>query len=136
MIRNLRLLVKALFLGGLLSLIPSCSGCGSDYSKGERTGTIVKLSERGFQYKSFEGQMHLGSSGAAATGANVWAFSARDPEVIMKLQKVAKTPDKPVRLIYKEWLISPMQISTAYEIIDVQELDEPKSPVVEAIPTN
>jgi hypothetical protein len=117
-----RLPVFALALS--LCLLPSCQGCDDTYSRGERVGTVIKLSEKGVLFKSWEGELHLGGDALSATGANTWSFSCRNDEVTRKLQAAARMPNKPVRIVYKQWLVGPSYIDTGYEILDVQEISE------------
>lgn len=43
----------------LIVIVTLLFGC-TNYSTGERIGTIVKFSEKGFMYKTWEGQINLG----------------------------------------------------------------------------
>jgi pilin/secretion family protein with methylation motif len=86
-------------------------GCNSDYSEGERVGVITKLSLKGWNYKTWEGQMNLGgmvqdTEGKLAT--NVWNFTVPEgDEDSLKLLKEAQRTQKPVIIRYKEWMIRP-----------------------------
>ena len=58
-------------------------GNNIEYSKGERTGMINKVSEKGLIWKTHEGQMALEGivSGNQMMGANVWDFSLDGQEI-------------------------------------------------------
>lgn len=105
------LLIAGTFLGGVGC---SCVGCYSHYSSGERTGTIVKFSQKGLYFKSWEGQMHLGV-GQAALGAAVWDFSVRDEAIVEKVQ-AALDAGKPVTVHYHQWMAKPISIETVYVV--------------------
>ncbi len=104
-----------------LPLLSNCGGCGDRYSEGVRVGSLVKLSERGLVYKSWEGQLHVGATNTS-TSSNVWDFSCRNPQVVRKLQEAAQRSEVPVKIVYKEWWWAPTAISTSYEALDVQPL--------------
>jgi len=78
------------------------------YSKGMRTGKLVKLSKKGFLFKTYEGVMDLGSGDQLT-----WNFSIRDKEIGEKLlNKVGKT----IQLNYVEHLYK-LFFNTKYNII-------------------
>lgn len=98
-----------------------CIGCMPNYSDGERTGTVVKLSHKGFLVKSWEGSLHLGQS--QITGGNdTWEFSLEDKDGTMAQQLMdAQHSGKVVTLHYHQWAMQPYSIETQYEVdsIDV-----------------
>ncbi|MEK6823253.1 MAG: hypothetical protein AABY13_05465 [Nanoarchaeota archaeon] len=53
---------------------------GYEYSRGKRVGVINKFSEKGFLWKTHEGEMALEGivSSGGATSANIWQFSLDD----------------------------------------------------------
>jgi prepilin-type N-terminal cleavage/methylation domain-containing protein len=86
-------------------------GCNSDYSEGERVGVVTKLSLKGWQYKTWEGEMNLGGLASNSQGqleANVWNFTVPDgDEATLKLLQEAQRSQKPVIIRYKQWMVRP-----------------------------
>lgn len=107
-------LLAGLSLGSALATQAGCVGCNGHYSDGERTGVVVKLSKKGW-ITSYEGEMHLGHSAQATTGANAWQFSVQNPEVVRQLDTAVKSGEV-VRLRYREWWRKPFWIDTTYVV--------------------
>lgn len=100
-------------------------GCNSDYSQGERVGVVVKLSHKGWQNKTWEGQMNLGGMTTNSQGhleTNVWAFTVPDEdEDSLKLLQEAQRTQKPVVVQYKEWMMRPgCQTDSGYIVQHVE----------------
>lgn len=47
-----------------------------NYSQGTRSGVLVKISEKGWLFKTYEGQLNLAGSGGMMTPQSMWEFSA------------------------------------------------------------
>ncbi|HVD98796.1 MAG TPA: hypothetical protein VNB90_11385 [Cytophagaceae bacterium] len=78
------------------------------YSEGERAGTLVKLSKKGYVFKTWEGELNTFmyvSDQAAASAAvnNLWDFSVHDknPEVIQIMQDAMLNGHR-IKLYYRE----------------------------------
>lgn len=108
----------------VLALIVGCNGF--HYSGGERTGTVFKFSSegRGFICPTMEGELSLGMMERGADGAMfpaVFAFTVKDPDVALKVQKAQRSGSK-VTLKYKQYL---MRMScwgdTPYDVVEVIE---------------
>lgn len=100
------------------------------YSSGERAGTISKISERGYVFKTFEGVLNEGGySGETGTlTPRYWDFSCKLDSVTPKLQKALKTGER-VTLKYREKFFSfPWNGDTKYFITDVEFLEHPHEP--------
>lgn len=111
-----------LFIGAILAGVGYYLFATATYSKGTRTGYLIKMSEKGVVFKTMEGQMNLGgiSSGEdAGLVGNIWDFSVRDQYLYKKL---ASLEGKKVTLSYEEnfrkifW-----HGDTNYFIFDVEE---------------
>ena len=94
------------------------------YSRGDRVGKIVKVSEKGFLFKTIEGQLNVESFGAVRSQnafSETFEFSIRksDSAVIDSL-KAAMTSGKRVNIGYVEkyWLI-PWRGDTKYFVREV-----------------
>ncbi|GAB3512137.1 hypothetical protein [Emticicia fontis] len=102
------------------------------YSSGERAGTISKISERGYVFKTFEGVLNEGGySGETGTlTPRYWDFSCKLDSVTPKLQRALKTGER-VTLIYREKFFTfPWNGDTKYFITDVQFLEHPHAPAI------
>lgn len=91
-----------LILGGLTYGIISY-----DYSKGVRSGKLVKLSKKGVILKTYEGTLDLGSGDMLT-----WNFSVHDSEVGEQLQKAS---GQMVKLNYREMFFK-LFYETKYEV--------------------
>lgn len=97
------------------------------YSDGFRAGTVVKLSRKGYVFKTYEGQLNLGmvinqDQNSQASVNNVWEFSVpnKDTAVINTLEN-ALTSGERVRLHYKEkYRTLPWNGETRYFIYKVE----------------
>lgn len=120
------MLNKALICVSLLScsLVAGCiDGCGPNYSDGERTGVVIKLSQRGFIWKSWEGEMNIGSAAVGEGGMavpTVFRFNVSD-EAVSSVQS-AQRSGKRVTLVYRQWAVKPATIDSPYVVASVREL--------------
>ncbi len=74
------------------------------YSEGDRTGTIIKLSKKGYVFKTWEGQLNLEffpGSGKNSTTSNIWDFSVANQQVV-ELINQAMDESRRVKLHYDE----------------------------------
>lgn len=100
-------------------------GCGSNYSNGDRVGTISKFSKKGLLMKSWEGQMVLGglvSNGDGGMNANTFNFTVTDPDVVEKIQTYMDSGFT-VKVTYNEWLVSPPSMESGYEVTNVSKVN-------------
>ena len=111
-------LIVALVVGGGVYMLYA----NWTYSEGSRTGYLVKISKKGYVFKTFEGQLNLGGFKAdEETGVigNIWEFSLKDKALY---EKLGDLEGKKVTLQYKEInKAMPWQGDTNYFIIDVEE---------------
>lgn len=97
------------------------------YSKGERAGTISKLSERGYIFKTYEGLLNEGGySGETGTlTPRYFDFSCKIDTTITKLQKALKTGER-VTIKYSEKFFQfPWNGDTKYFVDDVEFIVHP-----------
>jgi hypothetical protein len=102
--------------------LSKCTGCMPNYSQGERTGVVVKISNKGVMFRSWEGQMNLGAAAIGGDGMmvpTVFQFSTLDPKIADQLSAAAQHGSR-VTLKYRQWLIPPIQIDTSYVIEEVR----------------
>lgn len=92
-------------------------GVSTEYSEGERTGVLVKLSKKGFIWKTWEGEMNLGGmsvDGGGVAVPNIWRFSVADDAVAKQGMALATGAER-VTVIYKEvWKAAFWQGETDY----------------------
>lgn len=97
-------------------------GLFPNYSEGERTGIVYKISKKGMIFKSFEGEMNLGgmadSSGMAVP--NKFQFSVMDEDVAKKVSKASES-GKRVTIKYTQYWMKPIKIDTEYVIHEVKD---------------
>lgn len=96
------------------------TGCGKNYSNGERVGVVTKLSEKGLIWKSYEGEMlmALPAEVAGTTQPEKFEFNV-SPEAVEKVQTAMKS-GKRVTLVYRQWFWAPPTIDNQHVIIDVK----------------
>lgn len=118
----------AILLSGKGCLI----GCNSDYSEGERVGIVTKLSIKGWQYKTWEGEMNLGGLAAKANGqleANVWKFTVpKEDDATLNLLQNAQRTQKPVIIRYKQWMLRPVTQTDSGYIVQSAEYVKDEAP--------
>lgn len=104
-------------------------GVMPNYSDGQRTGDIYKISKKGVFWKSWEGEMYLG--GYHSTGGknptietDKFYFSIPESEetvkadIIKKLQECSETRNE-CTVKYREWLIGPWWVGSSHIVEDV-----------------
>lgn len=109
--------VILMFLGSCL--VSVFGGLMPDYSEGERTGELIKVSKKGVFFKSFEGQLVLNQFAIGKEGSNLFQFSTLDDKVGEDLSKLI---GKKVVVKYHQYLIGPIQQSTDITITEVMEI--------------
>lgn len=101
------------------------NGAGANYSEGERTGVVYKMSHKGLLWKSWEGAMNLGGVAQGEGGAaipNQFNFSVTDQDVVKQLQE-ASVSGKRIQVQYTQYFIGPVSIDTQYVIHKVEVID-------------
>jgi len=91
------------------------------YSEGTRTGYMMKISKKGYLFKTYEGQLNLGGlqEDNSSVLGNVWSFSLKEDFLSKKLEEME---GKKVQLRYKEInKAMPWQGETNYYVYDVVE---------------
>jgi hypothetical protein len=118
--RNFLLIVLVVLIGVMLFLY-----YGS-YSKGVRSGVVIKLSERGMVFKTWEGQINLQSFGAVDASGNamneVFSFSVEggNDSLLKELEAVSLSGER-VNLHYVErYAKLPWRGETAYFVDRVE----------------
>lgn len=117
----LRKMLLFSFLGLLLAGIAYVVYAGYVYSEGSRSGELIKISKKGFPFKTYEGQLKLGGidmqNAQNGTISDTWEFSVRDQDIVEELEKLQ---GQEVMLEYEQIMQPlPWQGDTRYFIIDV-----------------
>lgn len=96
------------------------TACMPNYSNGTRVGVVTKLSEKGFMFKSWQGQMTLGGTVNSESGvvANTFEFNV-DSSQVAKMQEAMRA-GKRVEVVYRQWAVSPPTIDTDYVVTEVK----------------
>lgn len=91
------------------------------YSDGISAGTLVKVSKKGYVFKTYEGLLNVGGIKANQQGtiiSNMWEFSVTKDEVYKALQEYQ---GKEVRLFYHQYRKSfPWHGDTNYFVYKVE----------------
>ena len=98
------------------------------YSEGVRSGMVVKISKKGFVFKTYEGQLNLQTFGANKSPNLVsesFEFSVEnDREDVIKMLEEASLSGERVSLKYVERLVKfPWRGDTKYFVIEVERLN-------------
>ncbi|MBI1305932.1 MAG: hypothetical protein GC181_04875 [Bacteroidetes bacterium] len=76
-----------------------------DYSTGVRSGTLMKISEKGVLFKTWEGQLNTGgfTEDNGDITSSIWHFSIRksQPEILKEIEKAIDDGHR-VKLYYHE----------------------------------
>lgn len=101
------------FIGfGLEGLYPG-------YSTGVRHGYITKISRKGVIFKTYEGEMQIGTGQQAAL-QEPFEFSVKSENVRQKIATLVGSGQR-VQVQYRQWLVMPWTVGeTGYEIVDVR----------------
>ena len=119
----IRKLVWTVAILGVLAGIGYLVFANMNYSVGSRAGELIKISEKGVVFKTYEGQVSLGGLTMSNQGndtniGNVWEFSVTDRSVFEKMDQLR---GKKVILTYKEkYRALPWRGDTRYLVTEVQ----------------
>jgi hypothetical protein len=76
-----------------------------NYSEGTRAGVVIKLSKKGWVFKTYEGQLNVGgyTDNAGTMMPQQWEFTVRGGnDEVIKVLEDAQLNGKRVKLYYKE----------------------------------
>lgn len=93
------------------------------YSQGERTGVVVKLSKKGFIYKTWEGAMNIGSMSTDGNGVavpTVFEFSVADGSIANKISEFAESGKRTTLVYDQAWMRSFKEGDSKYLIVGVK----------------
>ncbi len=109
------ILLLGLVAGGVFLLV-----CNMTYSNGQRAGTLIKISNKGVVWKTYEGQLNLGGVSMDAQeglSGNIWEFSVQKNDIYQQLQDLQ---GQKVKLYYRQkYKGMPWQGKTDYYVYRV-----------------
>lgn len=98
-------IIIILFLLVALAMIGFFVFINASFSDGFRAGTMVKISKKGYVFKTIEGELNLGNyfTEKGSPSTSIWNFSvASDADSVMTKLENAVLTGKRVKLHYKE----------------------------------
>jgi len=102
-------------LGVMVLLLVGCT-----YSTGQRVGTVIKFSKKGWVCSTYEGELILGGNVQMLPSARSWLFSVKDEQVA---QKIDSLQGKDVKLHYEQIKFRmPCTGETEYFVTGVEEV--------------
>ena len=118
-------LMWSLLVLGVIAILGFILWADYTHSEGTRAGDLIKISKKGYVFKTHEGQLKLGGidlSNPEEGLSDTWSFSVKHHHIVNKLESLQ---GKKVVLRYEEKNYAlPWQGDTNYFIIDVQESKE------------
>lgn len=116
---------------GIVALIGAYLLFGN-YSVGTRSGILVKISHKGYVFKTYEGELNLGGYNTDGSVSNyvsgIWRFSVSpyDKRLVKALQALQGFP---VKLYYREkYFRLPWRGDTKYMVYKVEKVgDKPRT---------
>jgi hypothetical protein len=112
-------------LAGLATVVtlPLTGGLMPNYSQGERNGYVTKLSYRGLIFKTWDGELQVGSGNQAAL-QEPFKFSVPD-EKVREIMYEAADEGYRVKLLYNQYLLPDLRAGAHNSIItDIVILDD------------
>jgi len=120
--RFIRRLFIGLFLLAILAGIGYYLFASMTYSDGSRTGQLIKISEKGYVFKTYEGQLSLGGISVEGDQTNIgsiWEFSVVNDGVYKRMESLR---GKKVLVQYEEkYRVIPWKGDSKYIITNVEE---------------
>ncbi len=96
------------------------------YSEGRRAGFVLKLSKKGYVFKTYEGELRIGGlyDGEGVMNATEWAFSvsANNKEAIQKLEEAIATGQRASLTYEEKFFVLPWNGDTKFFITNVEVL--------------
>ena len=97
----------------------------ANYSSGYRVGRIIKISEKGYIFKTHEGQLNTGgfSEGDGDITSSIWNFSVKrgDDQILNQIKNANKDM---VRIYYDEKFVKiPFLGDTKYFVTKVEKVE-------------
>ena len=108
------------------------------FSDGTRVGSLIKLSRRGYVFKTYEGQLQVGgmTEGTGSFNSSTLEFSVDgDNEVVVNALNEGMKTGQRVSLHYEEKFFQlPWNGDTKYFVVSVELIPNPLTPQRQVIP--
>lgn len=120
----LRNILIILFVVICTAIIGGYFIAGVSYSKGDRAGYLFKISEKGFLFKTYEGELNLGgmNTQSEAMVGKIWNFSVRRNNTAV-YDKLVELQGKRVKVHYSQpFKVFFWQGESEYFVDDVSEI--------------
>lgn len=123
----LRKLVIFLIIALAIGIVAGSYFMFGTYSDGYRVGTVIKLSKKGYIFKTYEGQLNLeffpsSTSTTPGISQNIWEFSVSSSTVAKDIEKAVDHGGK-VKLYYDEkYYRLPWNGETKYIVSKIEEI--------------
>lgn len=115
-----KLLLWSLLLG-IVALVGYMLYANYTYSEGTRAGNLIKISKKGYVFKTYEGQLKLGGIDLQNQDeglSDTWSFSVKEDHIFRKLEALQ---GEKVILRYREInKAMPWQGETNYFVFDIE----------------
>ncbi len=114
-------LFAGIFILALLAFAGYMFYCNMTFSEGTRTGQLIKISKKGYVFKTLEGQLNTGGIQGAPDGTmgTIWNFSLKDKSLYQKMEELE---GKKVMMRYREkFKAMPWQGDTNYFVYEIEE---------------
>ncbi|HMP14723.1 MAG TPA: hypothetical protein PKD70_12645 [Saprospiraceae bacterium] len=116
-----RILLIMLSLGIIIGAVLFWFNYAWTYSDGTRAGTLIKVSNKGYIFKTYEGQLNTGGFQTNPQGSvisNIWEFSVTKKDIYQQLQRYE---GKEAILFYKQYRRAlPWQGKTTYFVYKIE----------------
>ncbi len=121
---------KILLLIGIVLLAVGALFTFGNYSEGDRAGTLIKLSTKGYVIKTHEGQLNLGmvyvEGSESSVNKSLWSFSVRGDKELLERMNYAMLNGKRVKLHYEEKYYTMPWVGETNYIVKSMEIEEKK----------
>ena len=121
--------IVKIVIASIVVIVLSISGYAffGSYSSGFRAGTLVKLSNKGFVFKTHEGQLNMGmyvsDQAAASAPTMVWDFSVENNQALIAKMEDAMLTGRRIKLKYNEKFFKLFWMGdTKYIVYDLEEM--------------
>ncbi len=98
-----------------------------NYSEGDRAGTIIKLSKKGYVFKTYEGQLNLGmvyvEGSESSVNKSLWSFSVNGDQALIDSMNYAMLNGKRVKLHYVEKYYTAPWVSESHYIVKSMDIE-------------
>lgn len=119
-----KLLLWIIGLALVVAVLVTVFALYANFSHGKRAGKVIKLSKKGYIFKTYEGQLNTGgfSEGNGDITSSIWFFSVkRDNEKVLEELDEAIDGGYRVKLYYDEKYVKiPFLGDTKYFVTDVE----------------